>query len=142
MLCVCLSCTVSKTCFVFAFLALCLKHALCLPFLHCVYNMLCVCLSLHRVRNMLYVAFICIVPETCFAFAFLCTVSEICFVLPFSCTDQVNSSLRSAVTKTQQLIPPGSNFMLVNGLSVDIDDFDLYGEIQGLVACVWPVRWL
>lgn len=41
---------------------------------------------------------------------------------------QVNRSLRSTVSKIQQHIPPGYNFMLMNGLAVDIDDFDLYGE--------------
>ncbi|KAF5843740.1 hypothetical protein DUNSADRAFT_8256 [Dunaliella salina] len=47
---------------------------------------------------------------------------------------KVNSTLRSAVAKTQQFIPSGTNFMLVNGLAVDIDDFDLYGFLDRLRA--------
>mmetsp|Transcript_15299 Transcript_15299/g.41363 ORF Transcript_15299/g.41363 Transcript_15299/m.41363 type:complete len:1550 (+) Transcript_15299:445-5094(+) len=47
---------------------------------------------------------------------------------------KVNSSLRSAVTKTQQFIPAGTSFMLVNGLAIDIDNFDLYEFLDRLRA--------
>jgi hypothetical protein len=40
---------------------------------------------------------------------------------------QVNESLRKAVTHNQQYLSPGMNFMLINGLAFDINDFDLFG---------------
>ncbi len=34
------------------------------------------------------------------------------------------------MTYNQQLISPGANFMLINGLAFDINAFDLYGASQ------------
>ncbi len=41
---------------------------------------------------------------------------------------QVNASLRQAVAHNQQFINPGANFMLLNGLSIDINELDYFGE--------------
>ena len=49
---------------------------------------------------------------------------------------QVNESLRSAVAYNQQLISPGANFMLINGLAFDINAFDLYGELGQEGGCL------
>lgn len=46
----------------------------------------------------------------------------------------VAKDLRSSVSKNQQLISPGMNFMLVNGLLVDINNFELYGFLNRLRA--------
>jgi len=41
---------------------------------------------------------------------------------------QVSNSLRSSIFRAQQLVLPGMNAMLVNGLAVNVDEFDLYGK--------------
>jgi hypothetical protein len=44
------------------------------------------------------------------------------------CADQVNESLRSAVAYNQQILSPGANYMLINGLTYDINAMDFFGE--------------
>jgi len=55
--------------------------------------------------------------------------------------------VRSDVARTQKRIAAGSSLMLLNGLEVDINDFDLYGALCVCVcvhvrvcvcACVCP----
>ncbi|KAJ9516758.1 hypothetical protein QJQ45_027182 [Haematococcus lacustris] len=45
---------------------------------------------------------------------------------------KVNESLRAAVAHNQQFMSPGGNFMLINGLSFDINNFDLFGLLDRL----------
>ncbi|GIM08138.1 hypothetical protein Vretimale_12173, partial [Volvox reticuliferus] len=44
----------------------------------------------------------------------------------------VSSSLRSAVTHNQQFVSAGANFLLLNGLAVDVNNFDLFAFLTRL----------
>ncbi|GIL48985.1 hypothetical protein Vafri_5482 [Volvox africanus] len=44
----------------------------------------------------------------------------------------VSSSLKSAVTHNQQFVSAGANFLLLNGLAVDVNDFDFFAFLTRL----------
>ncbi len=46
----------------------------------------------------------------------------------------VTSSLRSAVTHNQQMISAGANFLLLNGIAVDVNSLDFYGRCLRVAA--------
>ncbi|MEW5302056.1 MAG: hypothetical protein WDW36_004866 [Sanguina aurantia] len=46
----------------------------------------------------------------------------------------VNASLRNAVAANQQNLSPGANFLIINGLAMDVAELDLYGLLDRLVS--------
>lgn len=44
--------------------------------------------------------------------------------------------MRQTVTRNQQYIHPGANFMLLNGMLVEIKNFEIYSELSCVMAVV------
>lgn len=45
---------------------------------------------------------------------------------------KVDEALRNSVQYNQQMVSPGANFMLINGLAVDVNNFDFYALMERL----------
>lgn len=44
------------------------------------------------------------------------------------CVAQVPDSLRSQVTYNQRMLSPGANFIMLNGMMMEVKNFELYSK--------------